>query len=83
VAERFDRLEEKLDRLRQERKLQRDPDRLLTREEAAERLQVSIRTLDTLRAAGKLRAVKVKRRVRFHPDALDAYIRRAAEGGRR
>jgi hypothetical protein len=43
---------------------------------------VSVRTLDTLRAAGELRAVTVKRRVRFHPDALDAYVRRNAEEGR-
>ena len=76
VAKRFDQLEEKIDRLRAER----DPDRLLTREEAAERLQVSVRTIDTLRAAGEIQAVKVKRRVRFHPDALDAYVRRNAEG---
>ena len=72
VLERLDRLEDKIDRLRAEG----DPERLLSREEAAERLNISVRTLDTLRA------VKVKRRVRFHPDALEAYIRRHAEEGR-
>jgi excisionase family DNA binding protein len=78
VLDRLDALNEKIDALRAER----DPDRLLTRQEAAERLRISVRTLDTLRAAGELRAVKVKRRVRFHPDALDAYVRRNAEEGR-
>ena len=77
VLDRLEALNEKIDQLCAER----DPDRLLTREEAAERLQVSVRTLDTLRAAGEIRAVKVKRRVRFHPDAVDAYIRRNAEEG--
>ena len=78
VLDRLDTLEEKLDALRAER----DPDRLLSREEAADRLNVSVRTLDTLRAAGEIRAVKVKRRVSFHPGALEAYIRRSAEEGR-
>lgn len=78
ILERLDALSEKIDTLRKER----DPERLLTREEAADRLRISVRTLDTLRAAGEIRAVKVKRRVRFHPDALESYIRRAAEGGR-
>jgi excisionase family DNA binding protein len=83
VLERLDTLELKLNEKFEQLREARDPDRLLTREEAAERLQVSVRTLDTLRAAGEIRAVKVKRRVRFHPDALQAYIRRAAEGAER
>ena len=79
VLERLDALEAKLNEKFDELRKARDPDRLLTREEAAERLQVSVRTLDTLRAAGELRAVKVKRRVRFDPEAIEAYVRRNAE----
>ena len=79
VLDRLDALNEKIDALRAER----DPERLLTREEAAERLRVSVRTLDTLRAAGEIRAVKVKRRVRFHPEAVESYVRRNAEEVRR
>jgi excisionase family DNA binding protein len=79
LLDRLDTLDEKIDALRAER----DPNRLLTREEAAERLRVSVRTLDTLRATGEIRAVKVKRRVRFHPEAVNAYMRRNAEGAER
>ena len=48
---------------------------LLTREEAADQLRVSVRTLDDLEASGRLRAVRIGRRVLYHPDTLDAFIR--------
>jgi excisionase family DNA binding protein len=81
VLERLDKLELKLNEKFEQLREARDPDRLLTRKEAAERLRISVRTLDTLRKAGEIRSVKIKRRVRFHSGALDAYIRRAAEEG--
>jgi excisionase family DNA binding protein len=61
-----------------------ETDRLLTRDEAADRLRISTRTLDDLEASGRLQAVRIGRRVLYHPDTLDAYIRsQAGEGGRR
>jgi len=59
-------------------------DALLTREEAAERLRISTRTLDDLEASGRLQAVRIGRRVLYHPATLDAYVRSCTgEGGRR
>jgi excisionase family DNA binding protein len=52
---------------------------LLTRQEAARYLRISKRTLDTAEAEGELRAIRVRGRVLYHRDALDAYIRRCAE----
>jgi len=49
---------------------------LLTREEAADRLRVSTRTLDDLEASGRLQATRIGRRVLYHADALDAFIRK-------
>ena len=55
-------------------------ERLLTKEEVAERLQVSPRTVDTLAASGDLPRLKIRGCVRFEPGAIDAYLqRRAAE----
>jgi excisionase family DNA binding protein len=64
-------------------RIQEAPDPLLTREEAAECLSVSVRTLDTLIAEGSLPALKIRGCVRIHPDALQAYIRRVAKEGAR
>jgi excisionase family DNA binding protein len=57
-------------------------DALLTREEAAERLRISTRTLDDLEASGRLQAVRIGRRVLYHSDTLDAYIRSCTGEGR-
>ena len=48
---------------------------LLTKEEVAELLQVSPRTVDTLAASGDLQRLKIRGCVRFAPSAVDAYIR--------
>lgn len=53
---------------------------LLTKEEVADWLQVSPRTVDTLAAGGELRKIKVRGCVRFSPGAVRAYIRRQAAG---
>lgn len=60
-------------------------DLLLTREEAAERLRISTRTLDDMADAGEIQPVRVRGRVLYHPDTLGAYIRQQArrEDGRR
>ena len=52
--------------------------RLLTREQAAERLSISTRTLDTLESDGEIRAIRIRGRVLYDPDALDAFIRACA-----
>lgn len=54
------------------------PLRLLTRKDVAHMLGVSTRTLSRIVAAGSLRPLRVGRQVRFHPDALDAYLRACA-----
>lgn len=56
-----------------------DTARLLTREEAADVLNVSVRTLDALEEAGKIRAIRIGRSVRYHPETVDRFVRRRAE----
>lgn len=53
-----------------------DSGQLLTREEAADRLRISTRTLDDMRDMGEIKATKIRGRVLYHPDTIDAYIRR-------
>jgi len=59
------------------------PDSLLTREEAAERLCISVRTLDDMEERGEIQAVRIRGRVLYAPETLQAYIRRRAGGERR
>ena len=83
VAERFDRLEKKVDRLYTERRREAAPEPMLDKTEAAEVLGVSPRTLDTLLAAGEIASIKVRRCRRIRPADLRTYIdRRAAGEGR-
>ena len=80
----LDGLRKEVHALREELETLREPDdgKLLTREEAADRLRISTRTLDDLEASGRLQAVRIGRRVLYHPDMLDAYIRSCTgEGG--
>ncbi len=49
---------------------------LLTREEAANWLRISTRTLDDMAEAGEIKPVRVRGRVLYHVDTLEAYIRR-------
>lgn len=51
------------------------PKALLTREQAAERLSISTRTLDDMAEAGEIEPVRIRGRVLYHPDTLTAYIR--------
>jgi excisionase family DNA binding protein len=67
------------DRLEQKKKSS-FPDRLLTREEAANRLRVSTRKLDDLEASGRLQAIRIGRRVLYHPKTLETFIRSQGEG---
>lgn len=58
-------------------------DSLLTREEAAERLSISKRTLDDMADAGEIQPVRIRGRVLYHPETLEAYVRaRSGEGSR-
>lgn len=56
------------------------PDRLLvSKGEAAERLGVSVRTIERLVAAGRLRQVHVERLARFRVTDLEDYVNTLAE----
>jgi excisionase family DNA binding protein len=58
----------------------RVPDRLLVRKsEAAERLGVSVRTIERLVATGRLRQVQVERLARFRVSDLEAYVNNLAD----
>jgi excisionase family DNA binding protein len=57
-----------------------EPD-LLTTEQAAERLNISKRTTETLIHSGELPSVKVRGCRRIPTAALESYIRRLAEEG--
>lgn len=47
---------------------------LLTRKEAADALNISVDTLDELRAAKKIRSVNIGSRVYVSPDELRAFV---------
>jgi excisionase family DNA binding protein len=49
-------------------------DRLLTKQQAADLLSVSVRTLDRMRSTGEIQATMVRGSVRFAPDAIERYI---------
>jgi excisionase family DNA binding protein len=71
-------------RLRQEVRALRseeDPERLLTKEEAADLLGVSERTVDTLIHSGEIASLKVRRARRIPHRALRDYIRRCSRDG--
>lgn len=53
-----------------------DEIKMLTREEAAEMLRVSVRTLDTLIKDGRIGAARIGRRVLVSTDALREYVER-------
>ena len=67
--------------LRAERRRDAAPEPLLDKEQAADILSVSERTLDTLIASGEIASIKVKRCRRIPPQALRAYVDRQAAGG--
>jgi excisionase family DNA binding protein len=81
-----DGLREEVESLREEvtalrrRESPDGPDTLLTREEAADRLRISTRTLDDLADAGEIQPVRIRGRVLYHPDTLQAYIRERSRG---
>ena len=50
--------------------------KLLSREDAAAYLGISVRTLDRLRAEGKMSFVRLGGRVSYLPSDLDAYVER-------
>lgn len=77
-------LREEVRELRQEVEALRrkeDPERLLTKEDAADLLGVSERTVDTLIHSGELQSLKVRRARRIPYRALAAYIERRVNGG--
>ncbi len=59
------------------------PPPLLDVQGVADRLNVGVRTVETLIADGELVPVRVRSARRFTPESVDAYIRRAAGPKRR
>jgi excisionase family DNA binding protein len=57
------------------------PPSLLTRKEAADVLGISVRKLDELAEAGRLKPTKIDRAVRYHPKTLERFVRRCTEDG--
>ena len=49
---------------------------LIPRIEAAERLSISVDTLDMLRRAKKLRAVTIGARIYYSPEELQAFVKK-------
>jgi len=47
---------------------------LLTRKEAADKLSISVDTLDRIKAAGKIKSVNIGARVYFTPEAIQHFI---------
>jgi excisionase family DNA binding protein len=66
--------------LRAARRQEAAPEPLLTKEDAAEVLGLSPRTVDTLIHSGELPSLKVRRRRRIRPADLEAYIAANAGG---
>lgn len=54
-------------------------DQLLTLQQVADRLQVSMSTVRRLVDAGKLKAVRIGRNLRVRPEDLAAYIEEAKQ----
>ena len=52
-------------------------DQLLTLQQVADRLQVSMSTVRRLVAAGRLKAVRIGRNLRVRPEDLSKYIEEA------
>lgn len=67
---------EEVQALREELREQPSDSQLLTREEAADYLRISVRTLDDMEEAGEIQAVRIRGRVLYHRETLDAYIQR-------
>jgi excisionase family DNA binding protein len=80
-ALRLDTIEEEIKALRRQQAPD-GPDALLTRQEAADVLNISVRKLDELAEAGRLRPVRIDRAVRYHPGTLERFVRNCAEGKR-
>lgn len=52
-----------------------DPtDELLTKEQLAKRLHLSVRSIERLVSSGELRALKIGRAIRFDPRDVEAYL---------
>lgn len=69
---------EEVHTLREELLDQSTETQLLTREEAADYLRISIRTLDDMEEAGEIQAVRIRGRVLYHRETLDAFVQNQA-----
>jgi excisionase family DNA binding protein len=55
---------------------------LLDKADVADLLRVSVRTIDRLRVSGELRAVRVRGRVLFNPQDVQAFVNAQRKGRR-
>lgn len=55
--------------------------KLFTRKEAAERLSISIDTLDRIKNSGKIKSVNIGSRVYYTPEAIDDFVARLIREG--
>ena len=51
--------------------------RLLSKEEVAEQLHISPRTVDRLRTSGELRSVQIRSRVLFDPEDVQHFLKKS------
>lgn len=57
-----------------------DVKRLLTREEAAELMSISVRQLANLMARGEISVVRIGKSVRFRPEHINEFVARNTTG---
>ena len=79
LQKKIESLEDEVQALRR-REVPEGPDALFRREDAAEVLGISVSTLDDMEDAGEIQAVRIRGRVLYAPETLQAYIRRRAGG---
>lgn len=69
-------IREEVKALKEELLGETEKSQLLTREEASGYLRISTRTLDDMEEAGEIQATRIRGRVLYHREILDAFIRR-------
>lgn len=71
-------IREEVQALREELLDQPSKTQLLTRQEAADHLRISVRTLDDMEEAGEINAKRIRGRVLYHRETLNAFIQNQA-----
>lgn len=79
IRRRIEEVREEIADLRSD--LPAEAEGLLTYEDVAERLNVSVRHVQMLAHSGELTPIRIGRAVRFDPETIEAFIRSKAEEG--